>query len=88
MFCPEMPLAPFFKALPRFFAFSKSFINSLSILRHFKQMAARPGTSIRKRIPFLGAFRKSAERQIQKKTKKSTPSAGAFDAKGVDCYGW
>ena len=46
--------------------------------RHFKQMAARPGTSIRQRIPFLGACRKSAERRIQKKAKKSTPSAGAF----------
>ena len=49
-------------------------------------MAARPGTSIRKRIPFLGACRKSAERRIQKKAKKSTPSADAFDAKGVDYY--
>ena len=41
-------------------------------------MAARPGTSISKRIPCLGACRKSAECRIQKKEQKNTPSAGVF----------
>ena len=65
----------FLKALPRFLHNSNSLHNSPhTILRHFRQMANPAQHAIRTIFITLGAFRKSAERQIAEKLRQQNNS--------------
>lgn len=78
----------FFKALPRFFEFSKSFTSPFpptSSGTSNRWLPGREHPSV-KESPSLEPSGKALNTGYRKRQKKSTPSAGAFAAKGVDYY--